>query len=521
MRRSLFVVSMLALACGDDAGGQAGSSEGSSGAAGVTAAASSGAGSVATGGSGGSADGGSTAVADATGEDSTGGLPTVDCDDLEGSLTLAGMRAHLEALDAIGAANGGTRSIGTPGFDASAEYVRGELEAAGYAVQPLEFDINVFSILGPSSLAWVGQQAFVDGTDFQPASYSAAGSISARVSEVDLQLGVGNASTSGCEPGDFAGFVAGRVALIQRGTCFISQKVTNAQAAGASAVIVFNQGDTADRRGLWLATLGAQTPVSVPVLLTTYDVGAAMAQAAGNVDVELEANVSLQVSPTRNLVVETETGDPHDVIMLGAHLDSVPAGPGINDNGSGSAALLELARIVRQCGTTRKLRFAWWSAEEVGLVGSQIYVDGLDAMARSDIRVYLNFDMVASPNWVRYRYDGDGSAFGTVGPMGSAELEQVFTDYFISRGLDSEETAFDGRSDYGPFIAAGIAAGGLFTGAEDVKSDEQAAANGGAAGQPFDACYHAECDDIANINDEVFDVMGDAIAHVVQLYALG
>lgn len=510
------MTAVLAAACGDATTGSADTADGSSSVA-TSATTVSGASATTTTTSAGF-DSQTSGGADSTG--TTGGQPIVDCNDIESSVTLAGMRAHLEALDSIAADNGGTRSVGTPGFDASAEYVIDQLAAAGYDVQPHEFDINVFSVLGASTLIWQGEQQFSDGTHFQPASYSDAGAVTARVSEVDLELGPGNASSSGCEAADFAGFTPGRVALLQRGECFISDKVTNAQAAGAAAVIVFNQGNTDDRTGLWLATLGAQTVVTVPVLLTTYDVGAAMAQAAGSVDVEINANVSLEIHPTRSIVTETVTGDEHDVIMLGAHLDSVPAGPGINDNGSGSAAILELARALAQCETTRRIRFAWWGAEEVGLVGSQLYVDGLDQLARSDLRLYLNFDMIASPNWVRYRYDGDGSAFGTSGPAGSAELEQVFADYFISRGLDSEEAAFDGRSDYAAFVGAGIAAGGLFTGAEEVKSDEQAERNGGIGGEPFDACYHAECDDIANINDDILAVMGAAIAHVVQLYAI-
>ncbi len=157
--------------------------------------------------------------------------------------------------------------------------------------------------------------------------------------------------------------------------------------------------------------------------------------------------------------------------MAGAHLDSVADGPGINDNGSGSAALLEIAMQMAELSIEPRntVRFAWWGAEEAGLVGSQFYVDSLTKREVKNIELYLNFDMIGSPNYGRFVYDGDGDAFGIKGPTGSANIERTFEDYFASQGLASEPTAFDGRSDYDAFITAGIPAGGLFTGAEDAK----------------------------------------------------
>lgn len=460
------------------------------------------------------ADSSSTASADTD----TG---VVGCDGLEGAITAAGMRVHLEALEAIAMANGNNRSVGTPGYDRSADYVRDQLEAAGYEVAPQQFEVNVFVVDGPASLSWQGHQSYVEEQDFRLAIYSGPGSPTALARAVDVQLGEGNTSSSGCEAEDFAGFPAGNIAVIQRGTCLTGQKVIHAQDAGAVGVVLFNQGNDAGRLGLWFSTVGATTGVTIPVVLTTYDVGAAMAQAAaGSVTVAMDVDVTLDPRPTTTIVVETPGGDPDEVVMLGAHLDSVAAGPGINDNGTGSAALLEVARALAGCEVTRKVRFAWWAAEEVGLVGSTVYVEQLDAMQRASILTYMNFDMIGSPNFVRFRYDGDGSAFGTEGPMGSAELEQVFADYFDGLGLPTEETAFDGRSDYGPFVLAGIAAGGLFTGAEGVKSAEQAEAHGGQAGEAYDACYHGACDGADNVNDEVLGAMGGAIAHALQLYAM-
>ncbi|HEX4814071.1 MAG TPA: M28 family peptidase [Nonomuraea sp.] len=220
-----------------------------------------------------------------------------------------------------------------------------------------------------------------------------------------------------------------------------------------------------------------------------------------------------------NVIADWPGGDPDDVLMVGAHLDSVTAGPGVNDNGSGSAAILETAlEVSRQSLQPAKhLRFAWWGAEELGLRGSRFYVNNLPAPERARITAYLNFDMVGSPNAGYFVYDGDdsdGTGAGP-GPAGSAALEQAIIGYFASIGVPTRGTDFDGRSDYGPFIAAGIPAGGTFTGAEDVKTAAQAALWGGTAGQAFDPCYHRSCDTTANVSDTALDRNADAIAHAV------
>jgi aminopeptidase S len=220
-----------------------------------------------------------------------------------------------------------------------------------------------------------------------------------------------------------------------------------------------------------------------------------------------------------NLIADWPGGDPNQVVMTGAHLDSVTAGPGINDNGSGSSSILEVALAVARTGFAppRHLRFGWWGAEELGLRGSRFYVNNLPAADRSRIKAYLNFDMVASPNAGYFIYDGDNSdgVGAGPGPAGSAELEQVLQSYFGSINVPTEGTDFDGRSDYGPFIAVGIAAGGTFTGAEKLKSSAQAQKWGGTAGVAFDRCYHRSCDTSANINDTALDRHADAIAHTV------
>jgi Zn-dependent M28 family amino/carboxypeptidase len=224
---------------------------------------------------------------------------------------------------------------------------------------------------------------------------------------------------------------------------------------------------------------------------------------------------------TYNVLAET-SGDPNNVVMAGAHLDSVNAGPGINDNGSGTSALLEVAEQMAKVKPVNAVRFAWWGAEESGLVGSTYYVNQLSQAEKDKIALYLNFDMVASPNHVFFVYDGDDSdAVGAgPGPAGSAQIEKTFEAFYSQRDIPFKGTDFSGRSDYGPFIAAGIPSGGLFTGAEGIKTAQEAALWGGTAGIAYDACYHQVCDTIANLNHEAFDVNSDAIGFAVLQYAM-
>ena len=350
------------------------------------------------------------------------------------------------------------------------------------------------------------------------------GDVTAAVTAVDLQLGLGNTSTSGCEAADFAGFPAGNIALLQRGTCTFELKAENAAAAGAVGIVIFNQGNasTPDRQGIPAVTLTANNTSGIPVIGTTYSLGETLSSlTVQGLRMRVFANTIREIKTTYNVLAETSAGNDANVVMVGAHLDSVLQGPGINDNGSGSAAILEVAEQMRKVKPVNTVRFAWWGAEESSLVGSTFYVNNLTQAERDAIALYLNFDMIGSPNYVRFVYDGSGD-IGPAGPAGSAAIEALFVDFYTSRGLASTPTAFDGRSDYGPFIApaVGIPAGGLFTGAEGIKTAEQAAVYGGTAGQQYDPCYHQACDTFANNNDEVLDLNADAVAYATLTYAM-
>ncbi len=297
-------------------------------------------------------------------------------------------------------------------------------------------------------------------------------------------------------------------------------KALNAQAAGASAVVIFNQGNTPDREPLIVGTLAPAT-AAVPVIGASFASGTSLAQAGSRAAITLAPP---QDTTQYNVIAESRSGDPNNVVMVGAHLDSVQRGPGINDNGSGSAAILETALQMAKVKPRNKLRFAWWGAEESGLVGSTAYVASLSAAEIAKIALYLNFDMIGSPNHVFFIYDGDNSdgAGAPAGPAGSAQIEKVFEAFYTQRGVPFKGTDFTGRSDYGPFIAAGvdIPAGGLFTGAEGVKTAEEAATWGGTAGDAYDSCYHQACDTIANVNLAALDINVDAVAYATLLFAM-
>ncbi len=432
-------------------------------------------------------------------------------------------KKHMVALQAIADHNGGNRAAGTKGYDLSAAYVALRLGLAGYKVtlDPINFVENWVENSAPV-LEQVSPVAktYVSNDEFFTFAPSPAGDVTATVQNVDLTLPPTPTptSTSGCETSDFAGFVAGNIALMQRGTCPFATKVRNAGFAGASAIIIFNEGQPG-RTDATPLDLG-EWRAGIPMVYTDFSVGSELASSPGTT-ARVKVDSTLTLGTDYNVIGETRKGDPNNVVMVGAHLDSVEAGPGINDNGSGTAAILETAIQIGNYPVKNKVRFAFWAAEEIGLLGSDQYVEGLTAAERDRIRLYLNFDMVASPNYAFKLYDGDNSdATGApAGPPGSAQIENQLANFFTSRGLGTVGTDFDGRSDYGPFIAAGIPAGGIFTGAEGIKTPAEAALFGGTAGVAYDICYHQACDTIANPNLTALDINADAIADSTARYA--
>jgi Zn-dependent M28 family amino/carboxypeptidase len=417
------------------------------------------------------------------------------------------------------------------------------MTAAGFVVTRQPFDFAFFEELATPELEQVAPvpTVYVPGVDFSTMDYSGSGDVTANIQAVDVVVPMppdapASTSNSGCEAADFAAFVPGNIALLQRGTCTFGDKAVNAEAAGAVGVMIFNEGQAAlGRDGLLLGTLGGPV-VTIPVTGLPYALGAELTTAsmAGTVTFRMFTSTVSEIRSTENVIAETPTGDPAHTIVIGAHLDSVSAGPGINDNGSGSGTILEVAETFAAQGRTahNRLRFMWYGAEEAGLVGSTLYVEGLTAEQLAEIELMLNFDMIGSPNFVRFVYDGDNSTgLGEEGPPGSAAIEAEFAEYFDGVGLAHSPTPFNGRSDYGPFIDAGVPAGGLFTGAEGNKTAEEVLIYGGIEGEQYDPCYHEACDTFAGTGRGIgatppklgplaLDQMSDAVAHLVLLYSL-
>ncbi|MCW2697117.1 MAG: family metallo-hydrolase [Modestobacter sp.] len=411
---------------------------------------------------------------------------------------------HLEALQEVADEHGGTRASGTPGYDASGDYVQGRLEDAGYTVERQPFDFVHTETLA-ETLVVGGTPVPVTVMDYSPSTPEGGVTAPLRALPPDD-------ATPGCEPADFDAAVAGTIVLLGRGVCPFGDKQAHASAAGAVGVVVYNS-----EPGPLAGTLGAPVEGAPAGGVSQEDGAALLARlaAAPALPATLDLRQLRADRTTFNLVAQTPQGDPDDVIMLGAHLDSVAEGPGINDNGTGSAGVLQTAlELADVAPTGNAVRFAWWGAEESGLLGSQHYVTGLPAEEQAKITGYLNFDMIGSPNHVLGVYDADQSTHvaPVAVPPGSEALEQVFTDYFDGTAQPWVDSEFSGRSDYQGFIVAGIPAGGLFTGADEVKTEEQVALFGGTAGIAQDPNYHRPGDDLANVDRQALTTTSRAIA---------
>jgi hypothetical protein len=446
-------------------------------------------------------------------------------------ITLEGVREHQEEFQKI-ADNStdpfypGTRAAGTDGYADSVDYVAGLLEDAGYDVtlDPVEITFNFPAVL---------RQLTPVVAEYETGVFTGSGSglVEGQVIPVDINLVGDRASTSGCEAADFAGLDwsgDADIALVQRGTCFFGTKAFYAEQAGAEAVIIFNQGNTPDREGLIVADAtsvdppipGAPGPVThgIPVVGASFADGVALSQPGSTAFVEV---IPAETRTDFNVIAELPGKNSDNVVMAGAHLDSVIEGPGINDNGSGSAALLETALMMANSNTPNTLRFAWWAGEEQGLVGSADYVAGLSQAERDRIALYMNYDMVGSPNYIFMVYDADESTFEAPVPVppGSAAIEDVYESYYTLVGEPYDDTEFSGRSDYEAFILAGIPSSGLFTGAEEVKTEEQEEIWDGTAGEQFDPCYHLACDTLENVDLHALEVNSDLIAFAMLTFA--
>ncbi|MGC0365610.1 Zn-dependent M28 family amino/carboxypeptidase [Rhodococcus sp. 27YEA15] len=437
------------------------------------------------------------------------GVDVLNPSDFADTVTVDAVTGHLEELERIADEHGGNRAVGTVGYDASVDYVVDVLTDRGFDVSAPEFEIGSFDTEVESLRGGDGRSVPV---------HALTNSVSTGPEGIDAPvMALPKDASLGCAATDYDGTdAAGAIVLVNRGQCRFGEKESIAADRGAAALIVVDPSGGTITDG----TVGEPGASRIPTGSVTGD--DARALAASDAPARLVLATHTQVRHSRNVVAQTRTGSTGDVVVVGAHLDSVDSGPGINDNGTGVAAILETAlRLGGSPNVENAVRFAFWGGEEEGLLGSAAYVENLTDSERADIALYLNFDMLGSPNAGYLVYDGDDSddEGEGPGPDGSDGIERTFTEFFADRGIEVEGTDFDGRSDYGPFIGSGIPAGGVFSGADERKTRAQAQKWGGDADRMMDPNYHTARDILANVDREALAVNAIAVAYAVAVYA--
>ncbi len=450
---------------------------------------------------------------------------------LQECLTPDGISRHLIELQKISVQNGGRAAAG-PGHDKSAQYIKKMLEAAGYFVTTQNFKFQFWEETAAPEFQQISPvpTTYEEGPVYVTASYAGSGDITAKVQAVGAIIDGTppvKPTAGGCAAADFANFTPGNIALIQRGGCDNRDKARNAIAAGAIGLIGFNWADVNVPN-----TLQEPFP-NFPVFAyirysEAIDLYRKSLLPAG-VTVRMKTETFTEERSTYNVIADGKFGQPNSVVMAGAHLDSV-GNAGINDNGTGSAAILEMAIMMKNVKPLNRMRFAWWSAEEAGLVGSEYYASKLTSSELNKIKLYLNYDMIGSLNHIVEVYYVD-----TTDPAIPKRVKTVmdsvtnkFNAYFKSKSINVEpqtdmlegvSITRGGRSDHGGFVDRYIPVGGLFTGAEAIKTPEQFDLFGGLVGKPLDPCYHRGCDVWpSNVNLPLLKQMTDAVAAIELLY---
>ncbi|TVY55891.1 Aminopeptidase Y [Lachnellula cervina] len=321
-------------------------------------------------------------------------------------------------------------------------------------------------------------------------------------------------ANEGCDASDYPSNTTGSIALIKRGVCAFGDKSAAAGKAGAIAAVVYNS-----EKGSLSGTLGEPSKYHVATFgLSNEDAQQFLKKLQDGKLIPSSAYIDSIVhkAPTTNIIAQTKGGDQDNCVMLGGHSDSVAEGPGINDDGSGSISLLEVATHLVNYSVQNCVRFAWWAGEEEGLLGSDYYVSQLSEKENLKIRLFMDYDMMASPNYAYQVYN----ATNALNPTGSEELRDLYIDFYKSHNQNYTFIPFDGRSDYDAFIRNGIPGGGIATGAEGIKTKAEVEMFGGSAGQWYDPCYHQLCDTVDNCNLDAWEINTKLIAHSVATYAV-
>ncbi|KAJ1951995.1 hypothetical protein IWQ62_006321, partial [Dispira parvispora] len=448
------------------------------------------------------------------------------------------IRRHLKAFEGIAHAHGNSRAVNL-GHRESGDYIFNVLQRTN-ACDTLEtqwFSSPVWTELRPPHLTLISpyEITFQHKVDFQSMRFGGNTTQLLNVPVIAVPSG-------GCRQQEYSTEVQGAVVLLQEDKgCSFWDAAYAAENRGAAGVLFYNRPTRKQllRSRVRLDEWKAGDPlITIPVLTASYSVGQLLT-GAPNVRINLDIAARTTVESTFNVLCEWKGDDPDDTVVAGAHLDSVAAGPGINDNGSGSATLLEILLTLRQQGfqPSRRLLFAWWGAEEDGLMGSKHFVRTLKAASEDSlvdnvpespvrsswpirapitwdqIALYLNFDMLASPNYVSLVFRAADAPPDVV--VEATYIQRAFEEFFQSRGYTYELTDMITGSDFVPFMKNGVPTGGLATGAGKIKTVEQRRLHGGLANAAFDTCYHNACDTVENINWEALYRMSEAAAHVI------
>lgn len=430
-------------------------------------------------------------------------------DKLVRQVKIDNINRHLIAFQRFADQAGGTRANYTVGFTKSLDYVTGKLRDAGFDVTQQEFTYD--HRVTDASLITAGTARIVPFPIIHTVS-TPVGGVTGPLVSVPVD------ATSGCEATDYAGINArGSIALIKRGGCSFTQKQQIAADQGALAALVYN---TLGGPGRGILA-GGPAASRIPTGLITVEEGERLVALNGTTTtVDIRTHTTPVVS--HNVIAQTRTGRTDNVVLSAAQLDSEDDVPGMNDNGSGAAAQLELAiQLGGRPKINNAVRFTFWGGEWTQS-GSRSYLDTLDFEAQLDISMYLHFDMLGSMNGGYFVYDGDNSDRIDPGPhpFGSAQIEKSFVDFLTGQGVATEGTNYDTNTDHPGFTALGIPTGGLYTGSFVGKTPAQVAKWGGTAGLGFDPCHQRSCDNLGNVNRPQLDRMADAMAHTVGSYAI-
>ncbi|KAI2780652.1 Zn-dependent exopeptidase [Daldinia loculata] len=436
--------------------------------------------------------------------------PLVNTEDLQASIKIENLVERAKSLYGLAELSEPeyghpTRVIGSEGHGATLEYIYSALgKLDGYytlSKQPF-----------PAVMGNVYESRLVIGYDVPKSAFP----MSLTPPTTNKQPVHGDlifVENEGCDASDYPSNVTGNIAFVLRGECSFGAKSELAGKAGAVAAIVYNYAS-----GPLSGTLGSPTPDHVATFgLSGEDASPILEKLKKGEVIDSIAYIDSEVKKieTTNIIAQTVEGDPNNCVMLGGHSDSVAEGPGINDDGSGSLTLLEVATQLTNFSVNNCVRFAWWAGEEEGLLGSDYYVEVLPKEENLKIRLFMDYDMMGSPNFAYQVYNATNAA----NPEGSEQLRDLYVDWYDAQGLNHTFIPFDGRSDYDAFIRNGIPGGGIATGAEGHKTKEEEAMFGGKAGDWYDPCYHQLCDDVGNVNSTAWLVNTKLVAHSVATFA--